>query len=161
MNKRILIAVIMAAIAIPAGAYAVSPLFINTVIDEPLPTANENQKKAMADHEKAMAEKESIQGNFAGGGGHTVTGMTKIVQLEDGSKVLRLENFKSTNGPDLFVYLSTDTHASDFVSLGALKANNGNQNYNIPEGTDLSKYNTVLIWCKSFSVLFGSSELTK
>jgi hypothetical protein len=74
--------------------------------------------------------------------------------------VLRLEEFKSTNGPDLYVYLSTDKQASDFVSLGRLKANIGNQNYDIPSGTDLSKYDTVLVWCKQFSVLFGSAELT-
>ena len=45
------------------------------------------------------------------------------------------------------------------VNLGKLKANNGNQNYNIPDGTDLSKYDSVLIWCKQFSVLFGNAEL--
>jgi len=65
----------------------------------------------------------------------------------------------STNGPDLYVYLSTDKAASDFVNLGRLKGNMGNQNYEIPQGTDLDKYDTVLIWCKAFSVLFGSAEL--
>jgi hypothetical protein len=53
--------------------------------------------------------------------------------------------FKSTKGPDLYVYLSTDKQASDFVELGRFKANIGNQKYEIPEGTDLSKYGTVLI----------------
>ena len=59
----------------------------------------------------------------------------------------------------MYVYLSTDKNAVDFVNLGRLKANNGNQNYDIPPGTDLSKYDTALIWCKAFSVLFGSAEL--
>jgi hypothetical protein len=73
---------------------------------------------------------------------------------------LRLEDFKSTNGPDLYVYLSTDKGAAtDFVNLGRLKGNIGNQNYDIPKRTDLSKYDTVLIWCRAFSVLFGSAEL--
>ena len=80
--------------------------------------------------------------------------------MDDGNEVLRLEDFKSTNGPDLYVYLSTDKEATDIVNLGRLKANIGNQNYEIPQGTDLEKYNKVLIWCKSFSVLFGSAELT-
>jgi hypothetical protein len=71
-----------------------------------------------------------------------------------------LEDLRVTNGPDLYVYLSADRQASDFVDLGRLKANNGNQNYDVPEGTDLSKYDTVLVWCKQFSVLFGSAELT-
>ena len=80
--------------------------------------------------------------------------------MEDGSNVLRLENFRATNGPDLFVYLATDKGASEFVNLGVLKANIGNQNYDIPEGTDLEKYNNVLIWCRAFSLYFGSAELS-
>jgi hypothetical protein len=46
------------------------------------------------------------------------------------------------------------------VSLGELKANIGNQNYEIPDGTDLAKYDTALVWCKQFSVLFGSAEIS-
>jgi hypothetical protein len=58
------------------------------------------------------------------------------------------------------VYLATDDKASEFVSLGKLKANNGNQNYDIPENTDLEKYSKVLIWCKAFGVLFGNADLS-
>jgi hypothetical protein len=43
--------------------------------------------------------------------------------------------------------------------MGRLKANIGNQNYPIPAGTDMTKYDTVLIWCRAFSVLFGSADL--
>ena len=75
----------------------------------------------------------------------------------DGKPFLRLENLKATNGPDLYVYLSTGKDVSDIVNLGRLKGNIGNQNYKIPQGTDLTKYDTVLIWCKAFSVLFGSA----
>jgi hypothetical protein len=94
-----------------------------------------------------------------GDGIHNAEGMAKVVPLKDGSNLLRLENLQVTNGPDLYVYLATDKSASDFVSLGKLKANNGNQNYNIPSKTDLTKYDTVLIWCRPFSVLFGSAQL--
>jgi len=103
-----------------------------------------------------------ISGSFIGvnDGIHNAEGTAKVVPLpQDDTNVLRLENLKVTNGPDLYVYLSTDKSASDIVNLGKLKANNGNQNYNIPTGTDLTKYDTVLIWCKAFSVLFGSVEL--
>ena len=86
-------------------------------------------------------------------------GNVKVISLTDGNKILRLENFKSTNGPNVHVYLSTDKRATDYVDLGKLKANNGNQNYNIPAGTDIRKHNIVLIWCKDFSVLFGSAVL--
>jgi hypothetical protein len=105
----------------------------------------------------------SYSGEFisADDGIHEAQGDAYTIPIEDGSNVLRLENFQSTNGPDLFVYLATDDTASEFVNLGALKANNGNQNYEIPDDIDLDKYGKVLIWCKSFSVLFGSAQLSK
>jgi hypothetical protein len=95
----------------------------------------------------------------AGDGFHNAEGLAKVIPLGQGSFVIRLENFKSTNGPNVHLYMSTDKAASNFIDLGRLKANNGNQKYNIPNGTDLVKYNMVLIWCKNFSVLFGSAEL--
>lgn len=103
----------------------------------------------------------SYAGVFVGVGDgiHDAGGHTYTIPLEDGSSVLRLEDFYSTNGPGLRVYLATDTKATDYVSLGDLKANRGNQNYEIPHDTNLEKYNHVLIWCEPFSVLFGSAEL--
>jgi hypothetical protein len=108
------------------------------------------------------ADLKSSMGNFidAGDGFHKAEGIAKVIDLTDGRTFLRLENLKTTNGPDLYVYLSTGKDASDIVNLGRLKGNIGNQNYEIPIGTDLSKYNTVLIWCKAFSTLFGSAQLT-
>ncbi len=103
----------------------------------------------------------TLTGSFAdaGDGFHHVRGMVKIYTLADGKSILRLEDFKSTNGPDVYVYLSTDKKASDSVNVGRLKGNIGNQNYEIPQDVDLSKYDMVLIWCRAFSVLFGSAEL--
>jgi Electron transfer DM13 len=100
-------------------------------------------------------------GSFVGVGDgiHNAGGTAKVIPLQDGSNILRLEDLQVTNGPDLYVYLATDKSASDFVNVGKLKANNGNQNYDIPTETDLTKYDTVLIWCRPFSVLFGSAEL--
>ena len=111
---------------------------------------------------KQQIDNRTLSGNFVGvnDGIHNAEGIAKVISLQQGSNILRLENFKATNGPDLYVYLGTDKSASDFVSLGRLKGNIGNQNYDIPGGTDLSKYNTVLIWCRAFSVLFGSAQLT-
>ena len=104
----------------------------------------------------------SLMGNFvgAGDGFHNVEGVAKVIPLSDGKTFLRVENLKAINGPDLYVYLSTDVNTSDIVNLGRLKGNIGNQNYEIPTGTDLSKYDTVLIWCKAFSTLFGSARLS-
>ena len=208
MNKRkvIIVVIIIAAIAIPVGIYTVSPLFINTTINEPLPTTssltdlqkfqefmsmNNEEQRVEKGQQMTTEEKNAIlrgaaqtngdtinqtmteaitlgggasslaMGRFIGvnDGIHNAEGLVKVIRLDNISTILRLENFKATNGPDLYVYLATDNSASDFVNLGRLKGNIGNQNYDIPEGTDLSRYDTVLIWCKAFSVLFGSAKL--
>ncbi len=207
-NKtKIIIGIIIAAIAIPIGIYTISPLFINTEINEPLPSLSSESQlgfekfMAMTEDEKINAaknmtvkEKDMIMkmaaeqdttinetmtttmdisinteenknilvGDFMGvnDGIHNAEGKAKILTLSDGSQILRLEDFRSTNGPDVHLYLSTDKQASDFIDLGRLKANNGNQNYKIPTNTDFNKYKYVLIWCQPFSVLFGSAQLS-
>ena len=109
-----------------------------------------------------MKNTKAFTGNFVGSGDgfHKTEGVVKVITLADGKTFLRLENLKATNGPDLYVYLSTGKDVSDIVNLGRLKGNIGNQNYEIPPGTNLSKYDTVLIWCKAFSTLFGSAKLS-
>ena len=121
----------------------------------------EMESGGMAAEEMAKPASKTYQGQFVGVGDgiHDAQGVAKVLPLDDRSQILRLEEFRSTNGPDLYVYLATDKDASDFVNLGELKANRGNQNYEIPSGVDLEKHNQVLVWCKAFSVLFGSAEL--
>ena len=155
MNKFIIVAVV-AVIAGISITFA-SPLFYDTEINESIPSTMIKENTMIKEDIP-----KSYEGVFVGvhDGIHNAEGQSKVIFLDDGREILRLEDFKSTNGPDLYVYLSTDTDATDIVTLGKLKANVGNQNYEIPDGTDLNKYNKVLIWCKSFSVLFGSSELT-
>jgi len=120
-------------------------------------TVNENMNET-----KMTNDTMTLMGNFveAGDGFHKAEGIVKVINLADGRTFLRLENLKTTNGPDLYVYLSVGKDPSDIVNLGRLKGNIGNQNYEIPAGTDLSKYDTVLIWCKAFSTLFGSAKLS-
>ena len=98
---------------------------------------------------------------------HDGSGTAQIVELEDGSYILRFENLDVFNGPDLRVILSPSPITGgagayddgDFLDLGDLKGNKGNQNYEIPAGTDLSKYETVAIWCRRFNVSFNAAEI--
>jgi hypothetical protein len=184
MNKLLGIAIVIMVVGI-AALFAVSPYFTESTIDEAIPTdaiiqSVENKDNIASNQDDTMMEEEMMKddtmmeeemmesipmsyvGSFVGigDGVHDAQGNAYTIPLEDTSNVLRLENFKSTNGPDLYVYLSTDENSSDFVNLGALKASSGNQNYEIPDDTDLNKYNKVLIWCKAFGVLFGSAELS-
>jgi len=152
-QKQGLLRVVVAALILPSVLPIVGPLS-NSL----LPNFFIQPKFTYAQEQPLQS---ILSGQFTGVGDgiHDAEGIVKHISLEDGRQFVRFENFKVTNGPDLFVYLATDKSASDFVDLGRLKANNGNQNYQIPSGTDLSKYNTVVIWCKAFSVLFGSAEL--
>lgn len=171
MNKLIIVALV--AIIGIGGAYAISPYFTSSTVNEVLPNSAIPLKmedttimkdEPMMENEPMMEDMmiQTYGGTFVGVGDgiHDAQGIVRTIPLNDGN-VLRLENFKATNGPDLYVYLSTDNKASEFVSLGKLKANNGNQNYDIPENTDLEKYSKVLIWCKAFGVLFGNADLSK
>lgn len=160
MNRRIIVAAILAAVAIPILAYTAGPLFVNNYVDEPAPQVGGSVDMGAPTGNETSYQPAALEGTFqgAGDGFHNAEGLARIIAGNEG-KILRLEDFKATNGPDLYVYLSSDASAGEYVSLGRLKANTGNQNYEIPEGTDLSKYGTVLIWCQQFSVLFGSAEL--
>lgn len=91
---------------------------------------------------------------------HRTSGSATIIRTNNGSQILRLGNFRTTNGPDLFVYISADTTGKDIVNLGRLKGNIGDQNYSIPSNIDLLRYRYVLIWCRFFAVLFGSAQLS-
>ncbi len=171
MNKLVALPII-AAIAVIV-VYFASPLFINATVNEPLPTVTSMMEKdlAMMDKEKkAMMEKQEpmtiFTGKFAGAGDgiHNADGIANILAVNDGQtehRVLRLENFKSTNGPDLYVYLSKDARSisNGNIELGRLKGNIGNQNYDIPQDVKIDEYSHVLIWCKQFSVLFGYASL--
>jgi len=134
---------------------------MNTSIDESMAQINQSISEQQISQIGNETRDLLLTGSFVGVGDgiHDAQGIAKVIPIEGGGDVLRLEDLVVTNGPDLYVYLSTDKSASDFMNLGRLKANIGNQNYPIPVGTDLSKYDTVLIWCRAFSVLFGSADL--
>ena len=134
---------------------------MNNSIDESMAQVNQSVSEQQISQIGNETSDLLLTGSFVGVGDgiHDAQGIAKVIPIEGGGDVLRLEDLVVTNGPDLYVYLSTDKSASDFMNLGRLKANIGNQNYPIPVGTDLSKYDTVLIWCRAFSVLFGSADL--
>lgn len=134
----------------------------NTSINESMSQINQSLSEQQTSQTGNKTNNLILTGSFVGAGDgiHDAQGIAKVIPIENGGNVLRMEDLRVTNGPDLYVYLSTDKSASDFVNLGRLKANIGNQNYPTPAGADMTKYDTVLIWCRAFSVLFGSAELT-
>ena len=80
--------------------------------------------------------------------------------------MLRFERLNTSNGPVLHVYLSPvpsdrgdRDYGKGYLDLGPLKGNRGDQNYAIPSGTDLSRFQSVVIWCSRFKVGFGVAPL--
>ena len=101
-----------------------------------------------------------FSGTFRGYGSENVSGTARIY-LTNNQYLLKLENFSTSNGPDLKVYLSTESSPSAFISLGDLKSTNGNQVYEISGTPDFTKHRFVLIHCERYNHLYGSAELVK
>lgn len=188
-NKPLLAGVAVVVVAFLAwlafGFFGIQAAFIDNEVDEAGPifaasaaeqdatAATEEFQEAMAEAQEDLTETEEdmpeempedpaeivtlVSGDFSGESRYDITGQALV--LNDGSdqRFLRFEDFNSDNGPDLKVYLRAAD--GDFVSLGDLKGNIGNQNYEIPTDVDLSVFNTVEIWCERFGVGFGSATL--
>lgn len=102
-------------------------------------------------------------GDFQGLTGHRGDGTATAYELQDGSRVLRLEDFNVSNGPGLEIHLvpGADIRGpGDGVKLADLKGNVGNQNYDIPADLDLAGDWTVLIWCAPFTVEVANATVT-
>ncbi len=107
-------------------------------------------------------------GSFRDGdASHKGSGMATIYEGPDGTRVLRIENLNSTNGPDLHVILSPtenpgsrdEVSAPGYVNLGKLKGNIGNQNYFIPDDVEIPAQGSIVIYCRAFHVIFGVATL--
>lgn len=152
MRRRLWwIAAAVVVIGAPLAWYLGSPLFINrTVVEE------------------ISAVVVRSRGTFVGADSfHQGSGDALLVEA-GGQAFVRLENFRVTNGPDLYVYLSSHPNPrtreqvhEGTVNLGRLKGNIGAQNYTLPAGTDLSAVHSVVIYCQRFHVLFATAALRR
>ena len=159
MKKLLVVAVISGLVGFVAGNafwYLASPLWIDRVVSESAGATEAAEAVATGTFSDADAA-------------HKGTGTATIYRDGSGQHILRLTDFEVTNGPDLEVWLvakpditaSADVTESEWVALGQLKGNIGDQNYDIPADVDLSKYNSVVIWCEQFSVLFSPATLQR
>lgn len=141
--------------AIPIALWWLAPwkLFIRNTIDEMLPSG------AQTTH----------LGEFTGHI-HRTSGTARMATLPDGSRILRLENLRATQGPRLRVWLSETRVANggrrcrrfgrrNHIDIGPLRANRGNANYAIPDDAYTARATSVILWCDRFAVSFGAAEL--
>ncbi len=157
MKKWIKLAIPVAAVAAFVAWYAFRPerLVVNRSVAEALPTAP-----------GGSSPQSLVSGQFYSIL-HPTAGTATIYQMGDGMRVLRLTSFRTSNGPDVHVYMVAADDAKDaaavqqagFIDLGVLKGNIGDQNYTLGSDLDLAKYRAVSIWCKRFSVNFGAAAL--
>lgn len=167
------------------GWWFFSPAFIDNPVNEPLPTSSiteatsapiennptapsvEAQPQATSETTTANTEQILLQGSFYNLV-HSSSGEAVVYQLADSSRILRFQNFSVSNGPDLYVYLvaidpvpatSSNAEIAGYYSLGRLKGNVGDQNYEIPADVDLSQYKSIVIWCQAFAVPFAAAPL--
>lgn len=153
------------------GWWLISPIFLDEKVDEELPStsldtsveegeAEETTESPSSEDDGTATEFADLTGVFMDGEkNYETSGNIQTIRAEDGV-YLRFEDFQTTNGPDLFVYLiQPGMETTEGIRLGALKGNTGNQNYLIPEDVDLTQYTTVVIWCRAFDATFGTGEL--
>jgi hypothetical protein len=192
LRKPVLI--ILAVIAIPILAFAwwlLSPLFLNTTVNEEFPlsaTADmpsgvtqqeaedimEGMAKINMDAAEPMPEKMAeatvlAAGKFRDGDSfHKGSGDVSLYRLANGDAVLRFEGLSVTNGPDLHILVSThsdpmtkgELRDAGYSTLGQLKGNRGDQNYEVPSDIDADSIGSVIIYCMPFHVIFSVAPLT-
>jgi len=159
MRKKATLAVIGVPVLIAAW-WALRPekLFINQQVNEAAPAT-----VSVGAEPVYIGKLESRE--------HPTNGRTAIYSDEAGKRYLRLTDFATSNGPDVHVVLLKAEEPAmskiivpgsiEFVELGSLKGNQGDQNYNLPAGTDLEKYQAVAIYCERFHAIFGVAKLEK
>ena len=147
--------VVVAALAFALAYFQPQKLFIDEHVDEALPAAPADAPAAVAERSGSFVSLE-----------HTTTGRATIYRQVDGKRFLRLEDLHTSNGPVLVVYLTANpaqgpegAFDDNFIDLGGLKGNIGDQNYELPADIDLSRYASVVIWCDRFDAAFGAADL--
>lgn len=194
MRRRVVVGlvVLFGVLALLVGWYLASPLVVNQTVEEQFPlSANAavpgDMTRAQVEQEMAAATKTNkemretlpsdvgapillLEGRFQGADSfHQGEGIAEVYRLADGSRILRLEDFKVTNGPDLFVILTkhpnpkgkADVRERGYEEVAKLKGNIGSQNYPLPQDLDLAQYQAVVIYCKPFHVVFSVASFAQ
>lgn len=151
------------------GVFGIQTLFYDTEVNEdfgaPAPASEEQGSRGS--NSAATSHAVVISSGEFYPVAHPGKGEAIVFRLEDGSRVLRLENLDIFNGPALYVYAVDAPDASDnatveeagFLDLGPLKGNQGNQTYELPAQFDPEKHRSISVWCKRFSVNFATAPL--
>lgn len=178
-QKKIIGAIIavgvVVAFVIAMWAFQPWKLFTSTTVNEPVPLASsipvvDGSPSPVPSGSTAPVPQVGNVTLFAGqfqSYEHETTGTATMLRTADGQTVVRLSDFKTSDGPDVHVWLTeAPANKADaanngkYVDLGVLKGNVGNQNYTVPPVAVAGNWSSVVIWCDRFSVPFGAAPLT-
>lgn len=166
------VGIVVAVIAVVAGMVWFQPwkLFVDARVDEAAPGPPVAAAPVGAAAPSAPAAPVVLARGELISHEHTSSGRVVVLGLPDGSRVLRLEDLRTSNGPVLKVWLAdapvlegrAGWYVFDdgrYVDLGDLKGNIGSSNYAVPADVDLAELSSVTIWCERFSVSFAAARL--
>jgi hypothetical protein len=135
-------------------------------VDQPVPTAAQRQTHGNAATSAVEGGPAALASGRFVSREHATHGSARVLRLADGREVVRFEEFATSNGPALVVWLSKNpadgrsgSFADAHVDLGPLKGNIGDQNYPVPAGVDAASYTSIVVWCARFHVPFGAANL--
>ena len=160
---RLPMAIAFAVVALATGLLVGLPSLTDHEVNERVVTASPRARPPEGDRPARARNVELARGAFASLA-HPGRGKASVVRLARGERRLTLTGFETDSGPDLRVYLAVGDgrgDLGDFVDLGGLKGNKGNQQYAIPKDVDLRRLSNVVIWCRAFSVGFTSAPLER
>lgn len=150
MRKIFIIVLVL--IVIGVAYWLISPLFITNEVHEKL----EDIENLSPSQKSPTSVSEVIaQGKFVGLEGHRAEGLTKLIKVADKYYIRFEDDFRITNGPDLFVYFGKNGQYDPSTKIARLKGNIGGQNYEVPASINPTTYNEIWVWCRAFSVAFG------
>ncbi len=156
--KKILL-VFLAIAVVTVGYWLISPLFIERQVSESLSDIMPVPEGSPTSSVDISEPQEISSGTFVSLVGHSAEGTARLLQIGDRYFVRFEDDFRVTNGPDLFVHFGKDDGYLAEARLGALKGNVGSQNYEVPAELNPEDYNEVWVWCRAFSVPFGKAVL--
>ncbi len=134
--------------------FSVAALLLAFGLASPFAHAEMMEKdKGMMQDKKMMGGE--MTGMLMGAKDHHASGTVALINDMGGHTMLRLDNLKVDKVPDGHVYLAKDGDYTKGVELGKLTQFSGTVQYAIPANVNPADYNSVVIWCKKFSVEIG------
>ncbi|TCP57146.1 electron transfer DM13 [Tamaricihabitans halophyticus] len=167
----------LVAVLLAGGLWAFQPwkAFTSSTVHEELPGAapestsspGVTQSSGTAQPTNTPARPHELARGQFEDGEHATSGTARLLELPDGTRVLRLEGLATSDGPDVHVWLSDQESGGEwgsyddgrYIPLGKMKATHGDQNYALPEGARIGDMRSAVLWCDRFNVAFGTASI--